>query len=492
MDVIDVVPHVRDRFTAMSLLRSTSAPFKAHCSRPLLDGSGYRFTITDVEEFISSRRADLAELVIEGTSDVNMLYDVSRMKVPVPILKAVCRNRHTPAELLLFLFCDSRKGVTSAAKSALAGHMSVVARYADDMIMQLRELVYCPDEELAGRLAAVFRTWPSRALNYAIAAVFERPTPFTDEAWAQIVGANWSWVGNFATAKVAGLVAEHPRTSVEDLEVILGRVRFRGQRSVVQKALLNKLESGSARWLEVLSRDDSTGFASKLGVTEQAKLLTPVQAREFLRRTGVPALIAAESGQLSDDDIALWAREWGQAVEPSYGPVPVSLLSSSAVAGKTLEVCLNRADGASAALQHLALNPGLTVDMQMRMVDDGPARPFLARNPMLMREVAEAVMRVVLDPAPGGAAHSGYVPWRAQGPLMALLANGGLDDDVRLGIPAVAVRSPRYDVSDVLAPAIAFLDGKLGYDAEAWRSFLGLLPEWEGSVGDLVRVVTVL
>lgn len=282
--------------------------------------------------------------------------------------------------------------------------------------------------------------------------------------------------------------------TVDDLESILGRLRYSGPKGVVRDALMDRLVPGSDRWLELLadySASDLSPMYAKHG--KYVSHLSADQARALLKSCGAGTLLALDSGKVPDEEIIEWARDWLRSPVTTYFASRV--MAHPAICGDLLEQFMAKADAAPSFLSSLAANRGLTLPMQRRIVRDESARRVLAANPVLLPESAEELVAAAMDDpmrSRGQATPSGNVPWRAQAPLYALLANGALDAEVRLSVPAAVLVKPRHEVFLVVGPVVAFIDEQIGYDVDRWQAFLGLLNEWEGSLHDLVRVVVFL
>lgn len=492
MDVLDVVPHLQDRGTVLELLKSTTRPFKPHVSRSLDWTQGYSPTFADVEELMGEKRADLAELILESTADTNVLYAASQSKLTVALLKAVCRNRHTPLDLLVFLYCDSRKSLSQAAQAAIAGRMQVFVNRSDDLVELLVEAVNCPEGDLPKLLASARRDWPVNALDTLLTAVIERPEPVSRQVWSHVVSSDWRWMERFSRGRALAALAPHPFMTVENLESLLVLTRYRAPRRHVLTALLEKLPPSSERWLEVLLDLASDGSA---GVGTYAPRMERGTALELLRsgRVGAPEA-ALLSGHLTTDEVRDWVYEW--SVNPGESRIAALFLEHPALDTALIERCLAVTKTASYLRSALAKNPSLSEEQQVRLaMSDAHVVTDLARNPQLTLEGAAAIVHKVCQQVEDLAASRGghsRVPWSARTPLTVLLGNASVPERHRLATPASLLCTRQHELALALGTLVPELDRRFASDASTWRTFLGLLPEWEGSIGDLVAAVESL
>lgn len=495
MDAIDVALNVSSRATVMALLKSTTRPVSKLDYERSANPCGYTFTGGDIDEFLRIRRPDLAELVVAATGNVDLLYDVCDRPMPVSVLQAVCRNAAAPADLLVLLYCESRKGVVSAARSALANRMRVPASRADSPAALLRDLLLGPEEDVAGLLARFYRLEPDSAAEYATEAVLERPTPLPDEVWNLISAGNWCRVTRLGSSALTAKIARHPRMTVGDLKAIMSRVRHRSSAFDVADALLAKLEPGSDDWL-TLMWDCSSRMHTRT-VKEHAQYLTFEQALEMSRRgQTTPEGLAFASGKLPDEMFRKRVQRWLD--DPSASVPPPVVLKSPAVAGELLDACVVRAKKQREAYVHLQCNPAFSEEAQLKWLTLELDCANLAASRHVARSTAELLVRQASKFAKDSTG-SAYIPWSVRNAVVALFANDSVDADVRLGLPAQllgSVVSTLHSTGSMPSASgyrsIRFLDEQLGCDAEAWKVFLGLLPEWEGTLGELVSAARVL
>jgi hypothetical protein len=243
------------------------------------------------------RRSDLAELILEGTEDENLLYDATQEHLPVTVFKAICRNQLTPPDLLVFLACDSRSGVRSAAESAIARRNNFRARAKETLMEPLKALVHCPGDEVAGLLESVMHGWMVSAADFAVQCVLARPEVVDDSTWSLISSdGKWTWASAFSSTRTLELLVWYPRISDDDLTALCSgaKARFRGPRAIVARAMLARREPGSDEWFKLLT-DASNGLVPAL-YPSLARELTTEQARSLFYQQGPLVQFALDSG----------------------------------------------------------------------------------------------------------------------------------------------------------------------------------------------------
>lgn len=488
LHALDVASHVAQQATALALLTSTPqrSPHARHAHLGL--STEHHFTYPDVEYLLSVRRTDLAALVVASSSDINLLYAVSRTKTTTPILAALCSNPHTPTDLLLFLYRDTRKGVVAAARTTLGKrlHPSKVDRYADC----LTDLAFGPEENIPRHLNTILRDAPGGVIDAALELLLERPGAVNDTTWDMISAHQWAHVTLYTPDTLIRRLVTHPRATVADLEILLTRLRYALGSLWVAEALLDRLTAGSPRWFDMLALCSAWGRSTN--VSAHATALTAQQATDLFRRGIREAKVAIASGHLPDaellDAVTRWATHHGGL---DYVPLPA--LASPLVDGDLLHRCINQAARTTPALNYLAQNPNVPEHTKLAWLAGGQIDvDSLVEDPLsaeLSEQIGHLLHKHVAD-----SRHGQPLRWLTKMGMVALLASAHVPAHVRLAVPVDTLTwlAERPSTDTCLRDVIRFLDAHLGGGPEEWQMFLRLLPEWEGSIGDLVHAATAL
>lgn len=491
MDVLDVVANVSNRATAMALLKSIpkASPVLRRRFFDVVDG--FDFTFADVQELVECRRPDLAALVLASTRDVSVLREAAKASLPVALLKAVCENRSVSADVLALLYMHSRKGVSAAARSALAYRFGILVKFTDPVATQFCHLVFGPEKTVARTLAGLLQQIPTRGTAFLVSAALDRPGGVSDETWAVISANDWMLINSRSPSTLTSRLAVHPRMSVADLESVLRRTKGFAGAYPVMDALLDRLDPSEKRWLDLLLDRAATPNMEKLSA--HAVRMTTEQAQKFLR-SGRPlhVRVALCSGRLPEDELRELVFEWASPGGPKGTP-PSHLLESDLVDGELLRLCFSAYGVDQEVFSRLESNPNLTAEMQWTLLGMQHVHTGLAGNPKLTREAASELVRLAAEAVSASeVSNARAMPWLVRPMVSALLANEHIDPDVRLSVPAGVLPWVRHEHQQPHAyhAVVTLIDQELGGDLEAWKMLLGLLPEWEGSVADLITVST--
>lgn len=505
LGALEVIPFLEERDTVMGLLLSEPGPVRVDIVLPLSLRCGYRFTASDLSCLRAAKRADIADLILASTADVELLEEVSASPVTVSAARAICRNPHVPYRVIAGFHRDSRKGVTQAAVMAVAHRLSVPGKYAGALVGRILGLLSCPDDELIQQLDLVLAKTGGVDGEVAIAVAYERETPLPDDVWERVLEfVNFSRPrhGRFVRA-----VARDPRASLQVLLSLQHRCHSVHSRTLVMEAILDRRAE--------LSREEA--LAALVQYSQQTQEI-PHRYLELVTDADIPMLLAEEedfasatvafaSGRVPESTMSELVNSF---LGDSQNPALASALLLARMSGGRLTRSgfaawqfthpeLAHVDAALAAgrpmadlSRALARNPRLTKEMQMKLL--GPPESMfvsgtvdsLMANPGVHPDVAEVVVDTIV-----GAHESRQFPlWSVTRCASEMFRNSNIPRSITGRLPASLLNGYLY--AQRLEEVTYFLRGELGADPRMWREFFALLPEWEGSIGDLAGVLRAL
>lgn len=502
---LNLVPYVDDQELAMGLLlASPRTAASAGPVRHLYHPRHYQFTLADVDRLLAAKRSDLAELVLASTSDVDLLEQVAYRKINGSLARAVCQNLRVPIIVLLHLYQDTRKNVSGAARRELASYLGVTAARSDATIARFQRVMTCPQDVLYDELARLALNQPYKTWTAIMAAVPQRAQRLPEPV-VQLLVSELFVLGSASVARVLPVLVEHQYVTVDLLKKLLveqthGRTNF-----AVLRMLVPHLDDLSEEEQELLWSE-----LSRVGVHPGTRAVmpkvSPEVANDLFSRGGGYRVLAALSGKVSDAAIESWARQWADAAisdaaEPSSVSC-LSLLSHGAVPAEVVQTVLDRkTERFPAAAVAAASNPNLTRQQQYQLLNGDPrsvASPAVLKlaqsahvHPDVVRELIERAT-VQPDASVGPPTRHITEQQRAQ-VLVNVLANEAVSPSLVASLPAYAVTRKVWDKPASRDRGLAhFLGNEFGSDLDAWLEFLAFLPEWEGTLGDLVNAVKTL
>lgn len=456
MDVYDTVPHLRNRSTAVTLLQATP-PWRAQEQRRrLAPATGYRWTAEDITELLSADRSDLVELILDSTDDENLLYAVARSTAPAGIVQAVCRNTATPIEVLTYLTGNSHESVAAKATTALAQHLTISEADLETKIEALRIVTLGPDRTVVPILKEALKSWHGAELDAVVYCAFKRPSPLPRKAWRVLsTRKNWNRFMDTAEGETIQTLAQSPTLTTKMLSTLWERLQHSLLAEYAAPALMERLDPGTELWQDAQARARKVRFAL----------------------TEVP---------FTDDMAVDYVTRWlDGTLATCY--LPRHLMRHHALGRQLVQRCLERAGNDPDLLSYLAANPALPGASQVELAGTLSAVTALASNSALTPEGALNVLHHCQDEMKQGKLHRA---WREA--IVALMSNPALPVDLRLNLPAAALLDPWAETHRSLAGVVQLVDEALDGNANNWRAFHTLIREWEGNLGDLIRVVTKL
>lgn len=509
LNVFEVAPFVRSHDTALALLRSSvkGETGPRAWSRFSPDRT---FSLSDISGLIESRRCDLAEMILEGCSDVGLLASAAAVDSwPASVLKAVCRNSETPVMSLLSLYGNSRKAVQSAARSQLASRLGVMVKDADPYIEVLSEVASCPSSQLRSLVVANSHMVMPFLTAAVVRVALARPSGVPADVRQALLEVDSSTARTVFPHSAASLrvLCESGGLSAAELETLLELDWLRADRNVLVDAALARSTEFRPDQLRGLFLEYNVRRWGPDQFAATAKMLSPEIAEEFFWSGERVLILALLSGQLSDASVRRWVEQWLAAGAPRGGgdlaswetyrgaawpgsPLFSSLLSSEAVSGDLLSAVLGAASASRETLAAVARNPNLSVEQQLHYVESGDSiLQSVASNPRLRPEAVEALIECMVNEDVGTSSRL-QARWIAKSTAWSLLANESVAPEAKLRVPLSLLSSRSY--ADDLGALVRLVDAELGSDATLWLEFLTLSEQWEGSLGSLVSAVRTL
>lgn len=512
MYATSLLPFVQDREVVRGLLLSAPTPLRKPRSLPVFPPDmKYRFTPDDVAEFVAAKRPDVAEFVLSASPDVDLLTEVAKGPLSIPLARGLCRNPNVPVAVLLQVSNDARSTVAGFARAAVASRLDVPVRDVTAPLRWLRQAFACPAEDLRGVLG---QSPPNLAVRGRLAAfrmVLERPDRLPPDAVEWLYGQAAPVSGYAADRLLAGLVSQGYVARPALDEIVSGRVGRPFTMPLAVQALLSQWDELSP---ELQTRVLQLSMSLLIGrsapwpprLRTVAAGLSAEQAVELFALPGVARLVASCCPALPGEVVAAWAEEFANSAVLGQSPSsdePVWLLGHPAVSSDVAQRVIHRRLSIPRVPECLAVNPNLTVEQQqfLQHFDEGQRSCEVLPHLLSSATVSAMVLREFVDitVAIGSARMSaGFHAFTSQeGTLLcAVLDNPVTPQSVRESIPAWCVASQSSWLRPVDGEGFAGLEVLLraafGSDVSLWREFLLLMPQWEGSLGDLVSAVRTL
>ena len=507
LGALHAIPFLKDRETVMGLLISEPGPVRNADPLPLSIDGGYRFTVEDVRQLIAQKRSDLAELILASTPDTSLLEDVAAQPVTAALARSICKNGHTPVRVLAAFHADPRKGVSQAAVMAMAHRMGMHGKHAAPVVNRVLTVLTCEDAALAGVLRGLLDGPRMFGVEMAAAVAFERSTPVPDDAW-EVIQEFVSFINPRSLALVKGLMRDE-RTTVELIESLMRRCHTALAHQWMLKTLLERRsELDYDRALALLTRyaaHTSSIPQDYLSIVEESSIAGLLANEEDYAAASVAFASGMVPAEVMEELVECWLARADQAVPSAavfMAGVQGGRLTRSGLAAANLAAVPQRyVDSALAGgrttlnlARALASNPRLTKEAQEQILSVSHSDPMspllraLACNQGIDEDVAQVLVQKVCESYEGISGPS----WALMRFSTELFENPGIPARILRRLPTRALVEGGYVHAERVRAIVSFLSYELGQDPHLWREFLTLLPEWEGSIGDLADVLRAL
>lgn len=508
ISTLDIVPVHPDRDVVMRLLMATPGPVKPGNNTRLLRECQYRFTLDDIDSLVSAKRADLAELVLMSTSDTGLLDEVSRSRTLAVLARAVCRNRHTPPAVLLNYYSDSRKGVSGYARSALAHLLGCSVGDTDALVPAVEEILSCPNKDLLSVLERRCRnTWASVQFSLVMLARY-RTTSLTEKMGDALVERAAALSTNHGVSALAAFAASNAVSIGLLMKIASSAPLLRHSARKILLERLDRLSQAQREDVYALFKDPDP-FSARLGQHVPAG----PYADEMYHFDAALRRFIADCPHLSSEVAAKWAQDLIQAsprLQPQSSPEEFAILAHPGVPTDVLQMVLTGTETRSpltvrfpVAMQYVADNPNLTLEQQRLMFKlDGAslsssALRSLASSGHLHSTFASELLdtMVGLEEQPASGTGQSSTKWAGPSVRLArtMLDNPAVPESVVRSVPVRALLGPSWGpVTSGACGLVRLADPLLRDNPSGWTELLTLLPEWDGTVGDLASVVAVV
>lgn len=476
-----VVPHLREWATAKEFLQAV--PRGSDAVRDTWPVSlRWELTLDHLRELSDAGRDDLVVWLLASAASDELLRDVAVGEFPDSWRAAVCARRSAPVAAVVRAYSGmTDRRVKSAVAWDVERHLCVAASDLASALAFATSLLDAPDEELPEVLRRVQEWEPliaGRAGTRVASMALDRGRPVPAAVWSALV----DYACRVEPQDTGGLVealAKSPQASSEDLLRLMSMSLVGSEAAAVLVALLRRgVFPPPEEYPSVYQACDGLW-------TEQfaAAISSPELAERLMYERGALAAAAVASGVLPESALLAWAEflldEVGREGIRVWDALLFELLplvSSVEFLERVVEVCESRHD--YVPLTFLARNPAAPVALQERLAGSlySPVVDGLLANPKLDAAVALAVVSAGSHPND---------QWSI------LLENEPLAREVTSLMPACVFAG----IATVPWPCpaqVVWLESELGPDMGRWREFEALLPEWHGSIGDLVHVLRVL
>lgn len=466
------------------------------------NASGYAFALEDAYELLAAGREDLSVLVIEKSPNADLLCAAAAAHSPSSWRLAAARSPRTRVGVLAGMCADPDPEVREIAKDRLRYRLGVSREDLETILPQVAYALTCSSREaadLADASAAHARSGDSHSLaaGAVLAACLMREEPLADSSWSHLIDTAASLLRHTSYATPVALLKEVTRSShcsVEDLARLLSCSTHRAQVDHLVQALLSHgvvPRHKAFPQLEMLRPDWFVNGPVHLGDTPESL------AVELYREGGLLVPLAAASGALPVHLADACVLDYLGAARSGLSRTLAVALAAEAVLmtgplshGVVVEVLDAARDGHDDLAAAVAQVPSLSVESQHAIVDlVESSRGFETAALVLAgnRGVSESVVLRLLDWArtPDTRRHS-PLDWME----LSVLLNGSLSAELRLGMSARCVSARQgSSVAEAAAPLLEpIFDGQ----AERWVEFTHLLPEWEGSLGELAEALVLV
>lgn len=502
-------PHVRDRETALALLKqSRQLPTEDRRLSTFFAHASYAFTSSDIEALVELDRADLAELILASSSDTALLEQVGLGdSLSFVLVRGLGANPRTPLRVLLHLSGHSSKQLSSWATRMIGTRIGSLFNDLDSAVEALRQIVGQPVEALLD----VLQYWKRiltpgdydsvsvLALRLFTQAKVTLPADVVEfylSALGEALESNSSLAAAYFEQLDKHGVVPDELTS----EFFHAPVRVKLHPPVTQALLSN------------LSREDLTGLlrdASLHGTpdlqTAILQILPATVVEELFADGGELALYVSRSSALSSATVLKWATQWVDSGDGGgTSQEPVWLLAHPAVPSEVLQSVLEGPAGSDPrVLQYVMDNPRATPEQLWQAVElSGPGLasdllPGRADDPETPSEFLSQMTQMILELKDELYSVNETLSRRTHtSVLRSILQNPNTPLETIASMPAhVLARRPGAAGASIctgMIGVVRLLEARFPNDMSAWREFFVLLPDWEGALGELADALKLI